>query len=105
MVYSNTVLRNNNLASTRFGLTREGLSVRPGEGLEENRLSEPIKATFEMDAELHQRLKIQAATEIRTMREIVEDGLKLYFERIDKTTPGRTNKINTRDLRPDEAKS
>jgi|SRR5271165_3921438 len=64
-----------------------------------------VQATFNMPPELHERLKAQAGSEDRSMREIMEDALNLYFERSDKTSPGRTSKSNARDLRPDEAKS
>jgi predicted DNA-binding protein len=44
-------------------------------------LPEPtIQATFNMPPELHERLKAQAQTEGRSMREIMEDALKQYFE-------------------------
>lgn len=39
-----------------------------------------IKATFEFDKELHQRLKIAAVNEGRTMRQIVEGLVAEYLD-------------------------
>ena len=39
-----------------------------------------VQATFNMPPELYERLKSQAATEGTSMREIMENALKNYFE-------------------------
>lgn len=43
------------------------------------------KATFNLDAALHQRLKIAAAVHGREMVDIVEDALQTYLPRLDET--------------------
>ena len=46
-------------------------------------IQKPVKkATFIMDLELHKELKKTAATLDRTMAELVEESLKLYFEQM-----------------------
>ena len=40
-----------------------------------------IQATFNMPPDLHDRLKRQASTENRTMREILEDALNSYLSK------------------------
>lgn len=42
------------------------------------------KATFNMDAELHHRLKVAAAVHRREMVEMVEEALGAYLERVNK---------------------
>jgi predicted transcriptional regulator len=40
-----------------------------------------IQATFNLSPELYDRLKDQARTETRSMRQIVEDALNLYLSK------------------------
>jgi len=42
------------------------------------------KATFNLDARLHQRLKVAAALHSREMVDIVEDALQTYLQSLEK---------------------
>lgn len=42
------------------------------------------KATFNLDARLHQRLKVAAALHRRQMTELVEDALRLHLGALEK---------------------
>lgn len=46
------------------------------------------KATFNLDASLHQRLKVAAAVHSREMVDIVEDALLAYLPGLDHSKPG-----------------
>lgn len=46
------------------------------------------KATFNIDASLHQRLKVAAAVHSREMVDIVEDALLAYLPALDKRGSG-----------------
>jgi len=39
-----------------------------------------VQTTFNMTPEVHEKLRLHAAAEDRSMKEIMEDALKVYFE-------------------------
>lgn len=50
------------------------------------------KATFNLDASLHQRLKVAAAVHSREMVDIVEDALLAYLPGLDHSNPSGLNR-------------